>query len=333
MRIKKYEGNPILSPHKNNSWENLAVCNPGAWYESGKFYLLYRAAGNDSDHSIHMGLAVSSNGYDFYRTSDSPVFSPSSDGPDAGCVEDARIVKFDKTFFITYAFRPFPPGEYWKFPPGEVKQYHVARFAPDFLRKNITNSGLAISEDLKNFRRLGRITVSNIDNRDVVLFPEKIDNQFFLLHRPKEWTGQDYGCDYPGIWMSCSYDLLNWRKDRLLIKGEESWEQKIGGGPPPLLTEAGWLLLYHGVDALEVYRMGVLLLDKNDPFKIIARSRNSIMEPDQEYEKKGFYNNCVFPTGNVIVDDTLFIYYGGADKYCCLATVKVDDILDYIRKQ
>lgn len=330
MRLKKYEKNPILFPSRENAWESLAVCNPGAWYEGGKFYLLYRAAGHDEDHRIHIGLAISEDGFNFERISDKPVFSPSIDGPDAGCVEDPRIIKLDETFYVTYAYRPFPPGRYWTFSSHRAKKYDVGKYAPLWLKNNITNSGIAISKDLKSFRRLGRITKSNLDDRDVILFPEKVKDQFVMLHRPKEWIGEQYGCTYPSIWISYSDDLFEWNSNELLIKGEEEWERKVGGSGPPLKTNAGWLTLYHGVDKEGIYRVGVVLLDLGNPSEVIAKAKDFIMEPECEYETKGIYNGCVFPTGNVIVDDTLYVYYGGADKYCCVATCSVSELIDFV---
>ena len=94
MKLKKFAGNPILSPIPSNTWENLVVCNPAAWYEDGVFYLLYRAAGDDEDHLIHIGLATSKDGFEFSRVQDSPVLSPTIGSFDAGSVEDPRVVKF-----------------------------------------------------------------------------------------------------------------------------------------------------------------------------------------------------------------------------------------------
>lgn len=330
MKLKKYENNPILSPAHGEAWDCVSTCNPGAWYENGKYYLLYRGAGNDEEHYIHFGLAESSDGFNFSRYASNPVLSPGADGPDAGCVEDARIVKFDDTFFITYAYRPFPPGQYWKFGTDEVLRYSAPESAPLCIRNNITNSGIVMSKDLKSFKRLGRITKSNLDDRDVILFPEKINGRFAMLHRPKEWVGEAYGCEEPGIWISFSDDLMEWDDGVLLAKAEMDWENKIGGSTPPLKTEEGWLMLYHGLDDKRIYRVGVMLLDLYDPTIIIARTRDFIMEPEMDYELQGLYKGCVFPTGNVIVDDMLYVYYGGADKYCCVATCSVIELLDYV---
>ncbi|MFT4144008.1 MAG: glycosidase [Mobilitalea sp.] len=330
MKLNKYRNNPILLPEPSNEWESLCVCNPGAWYEDGKFYLLYRAAGEDTEHYIHFGLAESEDGYQFKRVSEQPVFSPDKNSFDGGCVEDARIVKYDGTFYITYAFRPFPPGQYWKFQKDQVLQYDIPESAPSCLKKNITNSGLLNSKDLKSFRRLGRITKSNLDDRDVILFPEKINEKYVMLHRPKEWVGDEYGCKSPSIWISFSEDLMEWESSKLLLEGSYDWEEKIGGSAPPIKTSEGWLTLYHAVDKQGIYRVGAMLLDLQNPAKIIARPKEYIMEPEYDYEFDGLYKGCVFPTGNFVVDDTLFVYYGCADKYIGVATCKLEDILNFV---
>jgi beta-1,2-mannobiose phosphorylase / 1,2-beta-oligomannan phosphorylase len=328
MKFIKSDANPIIKPNPDNAWESLVTCNPGAWYENGTFYLLYRGAGHDEAHLIHLGLATSQDGIHFERYENNPVMSPTPEGFDAGCVEDPRIVKFDDLFYVTYAYRPFPPGQYW------LKKHHdhgwpMGHHTPKGLWENTTNTGLAISKDLKSFKKLGRITQHQIDNRDVILFPEKINGKFVMLHRPVQWTGEKYGTDVPSIWLAYSDDLMSWQGDHLLAKPEFDWEsKKIGGSTPPLKTKDGWLVIYHGVSKDdEQYRVGAMLLDLNDPKKIIARSSKFLMEPEHPYETDGYYTGCVFPTGNVIVGDTLYMYYGGADRFVCVATISVSELL------
>jgi predicted GH43/DUF377 family glycosyl hydrolase len=334
MKLQKYENNPVLSPNPNNPWENLVVCNPGVWYENGLFYMLYRAAGDDEEHVIRFGLATSKDGYNFDRVSDLPAFGPSEQGPDSGCIEDARIVKFDDYYYVTYAFRPFPPGQYWRFAHDQVLTRDYGLNAPVFLKENMANSALAITKDFKEWIRLGRITQSNLDDRDVILFPEKINGKYAMIHRPKEWVGQQWGPNYPSIWIRFSDDLLVWQESsQLLLQGNDGgWEEKIGGASPPLKTSKGWLVLYHGVESggKGYYRVGAVLLDLNDPTIILGRTHNPIMEPEFDYEINGFYKGCVFPTGNVIIDDTLYVYYGGADKYVGVATCSVEELLKHI---
>ncbi len=335
MKLKKYSENPVLSPHPNHDWENLGVCNPGAWYEDGIFYLLYRAAGNDKEHIIRMGLACSKDGANFERQSDEPVFSPSADGPDMGGVEDPRIVKFDDDYYVTYAYRPYAPGQYWKYEHDVVCLPETGKNAPLVYKNNIANSGLAVTKDFKSWRRLGRLTQANLDDRNAILFPEKIHGKFAMLHRPKEWVGADYGCTFASIWITFSEDMMVWNNpSKLLLSGREgSWEEKVGGSTPPLKTDEGWLVLYHGVEAggLGYYRVGALLLDLDNPARIIGKTDAWIMEPEHDYEMEGFYKGCVFPTGNVIVNGTLYVYYGAADKYVGLATCDVKELIDYLR--
>ncbi len=293
MKLKKFERNPILSPIIENSWESLVTCNPGVYYDKGVFYMLYRAAGNDKEHVIRFGLATSNDGINFERQSNWPVFSPSPDGPDAGCVEDPRIVKFGNTYYITYAYRPFPPGQYWEFGHDEVLLPECDEEAPQVLKYNLANSGLTVTNDFRSFRRLGRITSPILDDRDVILFPEKINNQYVMMHRPKQYVGEKYGVEYPSIWIKFSDDLLNWenKESHLLLTGRKgTWEEKVGGGAPPLKTDKGWLLLYHGVDkgGLGCYRVGALLLDLNNPLKIIAKTNDFILEPEFDYEFDGY---------------------------------------------
>lgn len=330
MKLTKFEGNPILAPHPEHAWENFSVCNPGAWEEDGVFYLLYRAAGDDEGHVIRFGLAESQDGFHFTRSGSTPVFAPSEDGPDAGCVEDPRIVKFGEMYYITYAYRPFAPGRYWLNPGNEANKPCPDVTASRAISENLTHSGLAMTRDLKTYHRLGRMTKANLDDRDVILFPEQVNGKYVMLHRPKEWVGEAYGTTYPAIWISESEDMLSWSDSRMLAKGEMDWERKIGGSTPPLRTTAGWLTLYHAVDDQGTYRVGALLLDLDNPSKVIGRTRNWIMEPEYEYETKGIYQGVVFPTGNVIVGDTLYVYYGGADQYCAVATCSVSELLDYI---
>ena len=330
MKLQKHPFNPILHPHPDHPWENLVVCNPGVIHDNGVFHMLYRAAGDDPDHVIRFGLATSTDGIHFERQGTQPVLSPSEDGPDAGCIEDPRIVKLDGHFYVTYAYRAFKPKQYWL-------QENNAAYSPDdstlppLLGYNMTASGLLISDDLRTFRRLGRITRPDVDDRDVILFPEKIDGKYAMLHRPMQWVGPDYGTTYPAIWISLSDDLLNWSDSVLLAKGQATWECKIGGSTPPLKTSRGWFVIYHAVDSGGIYRVGALMLDLDDPTRVIARTPKPIMEPEAEFEWNGLYpHGLVFPTANVLVDDVLYVYYGCADQSIGVATADFPAMVDYV---
>ena len=307
-------------------------CNSGVYYDNGVFYMLYRAAGNDPEHVIRFGLATSKDGFSFERASDLPVFSPEADNFDSGCVEDPRIVKFDDDFYITYAYRPFPPGQYWKFAHDVVLAPECGPNAPEAIRKNLGNTALAVTKDFKRFRRLGRITSPVLDDRDVILFPEKVNGRYVMMHRPKQYTGEIYGVKHPSIWLKFFDDILNWedKESKLLYTGvANTWEEKVGGSAPPLKTKYGWLIIYHGVEneGLGYYRAGAFLTDLNHPLRIIAQAPGFILEPEFDYEINGYYKGCVFPTGNVIAGDTLYVYYGCADKYVGVATCNVDELI------
>lgn len=333
FRLERYRGNPIVSPNPLNAWEALVTTNPGAWYdrESGKVMLLYRAAGNDKEHRIHLGLAESTDGYTFRRVSDQPVLSPGSEGMDGGCVEDPRVVKIGEWYFVTYAARPFAPGQYWVSGPGGHIAPTMPPDAPWSIRSNATATYLALTKDFKTWIRAGRMTDPSVDDRDVYIFPEKIGGKYYMLHRPMNWTGPEYGTEYPAMWISEADDLLCWRNPRLLAKAEFAWEnRKIGGNTPPIRTRLGWLTLYHAVGTDKLYRLGALILDEKDPSVVRYRTKDWILQPEEDYEMKGPYPGVCFPCGKVVIGEKLFVYYGGADKYVGLATCELEGLLEYM---
>ena len=334
MKLKKYANNPILTKNPANQWEELCVLNPAVIFndEDKTFYMLYRAAGNDAQHYIYLGLAKSKDGIHFKRESDKPLISGDPNGIDAGGCEDPRLIKMGDYFYLTYASRPFPPGQYWR----EDKEYFgfQPQYGPKVLIYNNTLTHLAISKDLRHWKKLGPITDAHCDDRDVVIFPETINGKFYMLSRASERCGEGYENENPAIWISSSDDLLRYDEYSLLMKGEEDWEsKKIGISTPPIKTKDGWLVFYHGVSKKDdAYRVGAILLDLNDPTKILRRTKDFIMEPEAEYETNGYYNGCVFPTAVVKKDELLYIYYGAGDKVICLATVKEEELLKYLKE-
>lgn len=332
MKLNKYKGNPILSPGEN-AWEERCVLNPGVIYDEArkKFVMLYRAAGNDVEHIIRCGVAESDDGIHFERVSKDAAFYSTRDDADGGCVEDPRIIEMDGVYYVTYAARAFAPGQYWlpeaSFPPIYIEEGECYdKSLPEYASKNITATFLAATKDFKRYKRLGRLTEAAVDDRDVVIFPEKIGGKYVIISRPKF---QNAGVKMPSIWISFTDDLLEYQKPELLMTGEQSWEtQRIGAGTPPIKTDKGWFMLYHGVDDDGVYRVGAVLMDLNDPRKILARTKDFIMQPELPYELEGIYNGCVFPTGTVVKDGVLYVYYGCADKYVSLATANFQELVD-----
>lgn len=336
MKIKKSPQNPILYPLLKNHWESLAVLNPAVIYneEDKLFHMFYRAAGNDETHYIYLGYAISKDGIHFERQSNNPIIEPDKNGADGGGVEDPRIVKIEDYFYLTYASRVFAPGQYWK---KDKKHYGFQpKAGPMVLNYNNTETHLAISKDLKNWKKLGRITDPKDDDRDVVIFPRAINGKFYRTSRPSARFGKGYPCTNPSIWLTSSDDLLSWNEQlELFYEGKEDWESlKVGASCPPFETSEGWIMIYHGVSKKDkIYRVGAFLLDKNNPMKILARTKKSFMEPEFDYETKGFYNGCVFPTANVVKDGTVYIYYGCADRFIGLATVKLSDLIEELKKE
>lgn len=333
FQLQRYAQNPILSPEAGSDWESLVTTNPGSFYDeaSGEVLMLYRAAADDEEHRVHFGLARSKDGYHFERCSDRPVLSPIPNTIDGGCVEDPRIIKIDDWYYVTAATRPFPPGKYWTFAEGGGRP--TADWPDEFpaaIRKNYTSTQLFLTKDFKDWIRAGRLTDPTLDDRDVIIFPEKVNGKWITIHRPMQWHGEGFSNEFPAIWIAECDDLLEWKSMKLLAKGEGDWEKKIGANNPPLKTEYGWLQIYHGVGNDGLYRLGAFLLDLNDPKIVTHRTPLPIYEPEASYEKDGIYKGVCFPCGHVVLGETYFLYYGGADVHSCLATAPLDELLQHL---
>ena len=328
--LQRYEKNPILIPNEDNWWESKAVFNCAILRYENKFHMLYRAIGEYERYISRIGYASSTDGYSFAR-SNNIALEPTQDYEKYG-IEDPRMVEIDNQVYITYVI--------------------LSAYVTDGAIVE-ASTALATTTDFLKYTRLRVITSKGSNNKDVVLFPEKMSQQqssvlslssssnnadgagkYFFLHRPSSWIGSTYGVDKPSIWLGEGNALTNFEKHILLLKPEEDWEAlKVGAGPPPIKTRAGWLVIYHGVSREKVYSAGAALLDLHDPGKIIGRTKTPILEPKEPYEKLGDVNNVVFPTGACVVDnDKLFVYYGAADKVCCLATADLNYLLDHILK-
>lgn len=338
MKLQRYPGNPILSPHPDHPWEDLAVFNPAAWYDEEKkeVLLLYRAAEAGPEYKCYFGLAKSKDGYHFERVSDQPVLGPSVEGFDGATIQDPRIVKMGEWYYVTYAARHYPFGQFWI--PAVRKQYVTpdcpAEF-PHYLRTNATLTGLAMTKDFKTWIRAGWMTDPLLDDRDVIMFPEKIGGKFWAMHRPLEWVGPQYGSDEACAWICAADDLLGFpaAKSKLLIKNKYPWEvYKLGVNAPPIKTPHGWLTIYHAVGRDKFYRLGALLLDLDDPSRVLHRTPDWLMQPEEDYEIEGFYRGVCFPCGTVVIDGTLFVYYGGGDKFCAVATCSLQELVEHLLK-
>jgi predicted GH43/DUF377 family glycosyl hydrolase len=288
MKLRRYEGNPILKPKPENEWESENVFNPAVVYDNGLFHLLYRAMGVDGISRI--GYAVSIDGFNFLRL-DKPVFTPKLILEPRGC-EDPRVVKLESAFFMTYTA---------------------------YSDKGV-RIGLATTNNFIQWERYG-IKCGETNNKDAVLFPEKIDCKYVLLHRPMLE-------EQMGIWISYSDNLAEWHGEREIMAAGGGWEgKKIGAGAPPIKTEKGWLLIYHGVDEDGVYRMGAAMFSLEDPSKLLYRYPEPILEPEAYYEIRGEIPRVVFASGACEVMNRYYIYYGSADRVVCVATVDKEELL------
>lgn len=347
MQLKRYKKNPIIKPIKNHRWESKATFNCGVVYDSGKFHMLYRAIGEYRNYISRIGYAVSEDGINFERKA-VPALKPLKSYERWG-MEDPRITKIGDRFYITYV----------ALNKSAIKD-----------GGGIIKTVLSSTKNFINFKKHGVITPSFTNDRDVIIFPEKINGRYVMLHRPYYWiedrvhkkgdelfldikTGvikwpieekPSYFPDKPSIWIAYSNDLKNWFNHKVLIEPQEDWESKqVGSGASPIKTEKGWLLIYHGVSehrrksvfgyASGTYRAGALLLDLDDPARVIARTREPILEPRGKYEISGDTPQVVFPTGAVIAKKKLYVYYGAADNTVCLATANLDRFLNYLSVQ
>src|SRR5688500_9769455 len=246
----------------------------------------------------HFRLARSTDGIHF-EVDAAPAFQAATELEAFG-VEDPRITLIDGTYWINYT---------------AVSSHGIA-------------TGLASTRDFRSYERHG--IIFSPPNRDVTIFPETIGGRYAALHRP-----MPEGLGDPAIWIAWSPDLLDWghhapvagpRRDR--------WDDlKIGGGAVPFRVKArgkdAWLAIYHGVTRKPLtYSLGALLLDANDPGRVLGRSRDPILAPEAPYEKTGFFAQVVFTCGVVAEGDTVRVYYGAADGVTAVADLSIPDILD-----
>lgn len=296
--VERYEKNPILTkndiPYPVATVHNAGVCK----YED-RYIMVFRSH-RDNGRSI-LGIAESKDGFTFH-SSDKPFMTPAQEGifkeyEEYG-IEDPRITYIDGEYLITYSA---------------------------YSRCGV-RIGLAKTSNFKTVERFSLITEA--DYRNVVIFPEKINNHYVRLDRPHSeispWS----------IWISYSRDLKFWGESRLIMRPVQyHWdEMKIGPGAPPFKTDRGWLSIYHGVFPTmdgSVYRLGVALHDLKDPSRILGVGDSWILQPEEEYEVTGYVHNVVFSCGAVPESDgTVKIYWGGADTVMCVGTAVIEDLVN-----
>lgn len=240
----------------------------------------------------HIRLARSKDGVHF-RIEDKPFIYPENKY-EAWGVEDPRVTLIGGWYYITCSV---------------ISEYGVAAA---FFR----------TRDFKTHERLGIIFPP--ENKDVCLFPEKIDGLYYAYHRP---VPRDIG--RPNIWVASSDDLIHWGNHRLLFPADSGsrWENgRVGGGAPPFKTEKGWIHIYHAADRQNRYCLGAFMTDVMHPEKILCKTRTPLLEPETDYETYGFFNNVVFTCGIICNENKVRIYYGAADQRIALAEIEMGEL-------
>jgi len=324
-QLVRHENNPIIESHGGQYWEMKATFNPGAVYADRRVHLLYRAIGGD-DISV-LGYARSDDGVTIAERLDRPAFVPvgrkrpmsetpvapvayaSGGGWNGGC-EDPRLTLLDDTVYLMYtAF------DGW----GSIRIALSSISLEDFLKKRWT------------WKEPALISPPGEIHKNWVLFPEKINGKFAILHSISPRVEIEYFDSLEEL--ENEKIVIRSHYDRLSRTG--SWDSWIrGAGPPPIRTKLGWLLFYHAMDVRDPnrYKIGAMILDSKDPTNVLYRSRTPVLEPDMHYENSGFKSGVVYSCGAVVKDGELYVYYGGGDSVVCVAMAKLDAFLEELKR-
>ena len=305
VTMERCNEKPIIEPIAENPWEARTTFNPAAFAAEGRVHIVYRS--QFMDGTSVFGYAASDDGYTVTERLDRPIYIPREEfeqkkgSGNSGC-EDPRITVIGRTLYMLYTA---------------------------FDGRNVPRVALT-SMPLKSFLRHDwdawetpvLISPPGIDDKDACLFPEKVNGKYLIFHRI---AGE---IDIAFV-DSLTFEPCQWISEyRWMRARRESWDdEKVGIAAPPVKTPKGWLLLYHGVSRNDhIYRVGAVMLDLKDPTHIIGRTRGFLLEPEKEYEKVGEVPNVVFPCGCVLLGETLFTYYGAADRVIQVAKISLNDI-------
>ena len=305
--LTRYKDNPIITPAPELDWQAAGTFNPSAIYEHDAVHLVYRAQAMNGESVL--GYAKSNDGYRIDENLTEPIYTPredfekNADGHgNAGC-EDPRISKIDDMLVMTYT-------AYDGKNPPRVALTTIA--VNDFLDKK-----------WDKWEKPRLISSPGVDNKDACIVKNAYGDGFLAFHR----LGDSIWLDFL---TNLNFAEREYLAGTILAKPrKDMWDNvKIGIAAPPVPTDKGWLLLYHAVSEPGFhYKVGAMILDKADPRNILVRTDEPILSPEEPYEKEGQVANVVFPCGTVVIDGTLFVYYGGADKVIGLATKKLEALL------
>lgn len=338
---QRFEKNPILRPQDLKpcieGMEITCLLNPGVFRMNGKIWLLLRVAERPKQIEGKISFPINDKGK-------IKVLSFDKTDPQLNAT-DPRVIKYKGQDYLTtmsylrlvcsddgihfYEDPAYPPiygnGELENF---GIEDCRVATMEDSFyltfteVSSVAVGVGLISTPDFKQYQHNGMIFPPH--NKDCALFEEKINGMYYALHRP---SSPELGGNF--IWLAQSPDRLHWGNHRCIaVTRENSWDSaRVGAGASPIKTSKGWLEIYHGADQNHRYCLGALLLDLDDPSKVLARSENPIMEPIAEYEQTGFFGNVIFTNGHYIDGDTIYMYYGASDEVICMAKLSISEIL------
>lgn len=340
----RFPDNPILIPAEvppsDERYQVEALLNPGVFRYQDRIGLLIRVCERPAQQEGVLSFPIrdrdSQGGTGVVRFNyDDPLL----------VATDPRIVYYDGEAYLTtlshlrlawsidgHRFevepQPFLVGE----GPLEsfgVEDCRVSQMEEEYLLtySAVSPAGvgvaLASTRDWRSIQRYGMILPPT--NKDCAIFEQRFGGEYLAIHRP---SGVQIGGNY--IWLARSLDLKHWGGHQCLARPRPGmWDgRRIGAGAAPILTDHGYLEIYHGADQDLRYCLGALLLDREDPSRVLARSDEPIMEPSADYEKMGFFGNVVFTNGQIVRDDTLTIYYGAADSVICGAEFSISKLID-----
>jgi beta-1,4-mannooligosaccharide/beta-1,4-mannosyl-N-acetylglucosamine phosphorylase len=296
--FKRYKGNPIITAQavpRANSIHNSAIVS-----FQDAFAGVFRVDEQDMKYVLHVGKSQDG----IHWTLDpNPIKIESSD-PDISVSTmsyDPRITKLEDTYYITWCNQ----------------------------QAQGPKIGMASTQDFKTFHQMEDLLPP--PSRNCVLFPRKIDGKYALLHRPSDRGHTPFG----DIFYATSPDLTHWGCHRFVFGPQGGWQStKVGPGPAPIETKEGWLLIYHGVWTScngYLYYAGGALLDLDQPWKVLYRTKDYLLAPTEPYERVGDVPNVVFPSSAIVQGDTLRLYYGCADTCISIAEANLGDLLTFIK--
>lgn len=343
---KRSPFNPLLRPSDLKAcipgMEITCLLNPGVFRKDGKTWLVLRVA----ERPVQKDGVISFPVYNKEGKIEVLSFEKSDPRLD---MTDPRVIKFDGQDYLTTlsylrlvgsdddvhfsedpSMRPiFGEGFQESF---GIEDCRVATMEDGYyltfteVSPVAVGVGLIATGDFKTLRREGMIFPPH--NKDCALFSEKIGDMYYAFHRP---SSPELGGNY--IWLAESPDRIHWGRHKCVaVTRPGKWDSaRVGAGAAPIKTSEGWLEIYHGANSENRYCLGALLLDLNDPTKVLARSEEPIMEPIAEYEKTGFFGNVVFTNGYYLEGDTVKMFYGASDEVICSAELSIKEILSTLR--